>query len=91
MIGYCDQAQGTNKEFYHQYRSNMGHNGHFDFPPSGNHDWSTWAPQLAAMTNDVAATINHQVVSQLLFALHRRCWTSLWMTMMTSSELTRIR
>jgi S-formylglutathione hydrolase FrmB len=57
MIGYCDQAQGTNKEFYQQYRSNMGHNGHFDFPPSGNHDWSTWGPQLAAMANDVAATI----------------------------------
>ena len=57
MIGYCDQAQGTNKEFYQQYRQNMGHNGHFDFPPSGNHGWSTWAPQLAAMANDVAATI----------------------------------
>jgi S-formylglutathione hydrolase FrmB len=57
MIGYCDQAQGTNKEFYQQYRSNMGKNAHFDFPPSGNHDWSTWGPQLAAMANDVAATI----------------------------------
>jgi S-formylglutathione hydrolase FrmB len=57
MIGYCDQAQGTNKEFYQQYRSNMGHNGHFDFPPTGSHDWSTWGPQLAAMANDVAATI----------------------------------
>jgi S-formylglutathione hydrolase FrmB len=44
MSGYCDQAQGTNEEFYQQYRLNMGHNGHFDFPPSGNHDWSTWAP-----------------------------------------------
>jgi S-formylglutathione hydrolase FrmB len=57
MIGYCDQAQGTNKEFYQQYRSNMGKNAHFDFPTGGNHDWSTWGPQLAAMANDVAATI----------------------------------
>jgi S-formylglutathione hydrolase FrmB len=57
MIGYCDQAQGTNKEFYQQYRQNMGKNAHFDFPTGGNHDWSTWGPQLAAMANDVAATI----------------------------------
>jgi S-formylglutathione hydrolase FrmB len=57
MIGYCDQAQGTNKDFYQQYRSNGGHNGHFDFPTSGNHDWSTWGPQLAAMSGDVAASI----------------------------------
>ncbi|MBB5167863.1 alpha/beta hydrolase-fold protein [Mycobacterium sp. AZCC_0083] len=57
MVGYCDQAQGTNKIFYQQYRANMGHNAHFDFPTSGNHDWSTWGPQLAAMANDVAATI----------------------------------
>jgi S-formylglutathione hydrolase FrmB len=35
----------------------MGHNAHFDFPTGGNHDWSTWGPQLAAMANDVAATI----------------------------------
>ncbi len=57
MIGYCDQAQGTNKEFYQQYRQNMGKNAHFDFPTGGNHDWSTWGPQLAAMANDVAVTI----------------------------------
>jgi S-formylglutathione hydrolase FrmB len=57
MIGYCDQAQGTNKQFYQQYRQGQGHNGHFDFPTTGNHDWSTWGPQLAAMSGDVAATI----------------------------------
>jgi S-formylglutathione hydrolase FrmB len=57
MIGYCDQAQGTNKEFYKQYRANMGKNAHFDFPDGGNHDWSTWGPQLATMANDVAGSI----------------------------------
>jgi len=57
MIGYCAQAQGTNKDFYQQYRANMGHNGHFDFPATGNHDWSSWGPQLAAMSGDVAAAI----------------------------------
>jgi S-formylglutathione hydrolase FrmB len=57
MIGYCDQAQGTNKDFYQQYRQGMGHNGHFDLPTTGNHDWSTWGPQLASMSGDVAANI----------------------------------
>lgn len=57
MIGYCDQAQGTNKDFFQQYRRSMGTNAHFDFPAGGNHDWSTWGPQLAAMANDVAASI----------------------------------
>jgi len=47
MIGYCDQ----------EYRALEGHNGHFDFPTTGNHDWSSWAPQLAAMSGDLAATI----------------------------------
>jgi S-formylglutathione hydrolase FrmB len=57
MIGYCDQAQGTNQAFYQQYRAGGGDNGHFDLPASGNHDWSSWGPQLAAMSGDVAATI----------------------------------
>jgi S-formylglutathione hydrolase FrmB len=57
MIGYCDQAQGTNREFYQLYRAGAGQNGHFDFPVSGNHDWSSWGPQLAAMSGDLAATI----------------------------------
>ena len=34
MIGYCDQAQGSNRTFYQHYRSVGGHNGHFDFPTS---------------------------------------------------------
>jgi S-formylglutathione hydrolase FrmB len=57
MIGYCDQAQGTNRDFYQHYREVGGNNGHFDIPPGGNHDWSSWGPQLAAMSGDIVATI----------------------------------
>jgi S-formylglutathione hydrolase FrmB len=57
MIGYCDEAVGTNRDFYQQFRLVGGRNGHFDFPASGNHDWSSWSPQLAAMSGDVAAAI----------------------------------
>lgn len=57
MIGYCDQAQGTNRDFYQHYREVGGHNGHFDFPPTGEHDWSSWGPQLAAMSGDIVAAI----------------------------------
>jgi S-formylglutathione hydrolase FrmB len=57
MIGYCDQAQGTNHDFYQQYRAGYGHNGHFDLPATGNHDWSSWGAQLAAMSGDLAESI----------------------------------
>ena len=57
MIGYCAQAQGTNHDFYQQYRAGFGHNAHFDLPASGNHDWSSWGPQLAAMSGDLAASV----------------------------------
>jgi len=57
MIGFCDQAQGSNRTFYAHYRSLGGKNGHFDFPAGGNHDWGTWAAQLGAMANDVAAAL----------------------------------
>ena len=57
MIGYCDIAAGTNKEFYQHYRSVGGHNGHFDFPPSGGNDWGSWSGQLAAMTGELATSI----------------------------------
>ncbi|MGV9797361.1 alpha/beta hydrolase-fold protein [Mycobacterium sp. NPDC003449] len=57
MIGYCDQAQGSNKSFYANYRTALGDNGHFDFPTFGEHDWSSWGPQLAAMADDVTSTI----------------------------------
>lgn len=57
MIGYCDQAQGSNRLFYSQYRSVGGHNGHFDFSTTGQHDWGSWGPQLAAMSGDLSAAI----------------------------------
>jgi S-formylglutathione hydrolase FrmB len=57
MIGYCDQAQGSNRSFYTQYRSDGGVNGHFDFPTGGQHDWGSWAAQLGAMSGDIAAAI----------------------------------
>lgn len=57
MIGYCDQAQGSNRTFYQHYRAVGGSNGHFDFPTSGQHDWGTWGPQLAAMSGDLVAAI----------------------------------
>ena len=57
MIGYCDQAQGSNRDFYQHYREVSGHNGHFDFPTGGNHDWSTWGPQLGAMSGELVTTI----------------------------------
>ncbi len=57
MIGYADQAQGSNRSFYSTYRSIGGSNGHFDFPTSGDHGWGSWAPQLGAMSGDIAAAL----------------------------------
>jgi S-formylglutathione hydrolase FrmB len=57
MIGYCDQAQGSNRSFYTHYRSVGGNNGNFYIPAGGEHDWSSWGPQLAAMSGDLVATI----------------------------------
>jgi S-formylglutathione hydrolase FrmB len=57
VIGYPAIAQGTNRTFYVQYLGVGGRNGHFDFPADGDHGWSTWGPQLAAMADDLAATI----------------------------------
>jgi S-formylglutathione hydrolase FrmB len=57
MIGYCDQAQGSNRSFFAHYREVGGYNGHFDLPVDGNHDWSNWGAQLAAMSADLVAAI----------------------------------
>jgi S-formylglutathione hydrolase FrmB len=57
MLGVADQAQGSNRMFLAQYRSVGGNNGHFDFPVSGDHGWSSWGPQLSAMSSDMTATI----------------------------------
>jgi S-formylglutathione hydrolase FrmB len=57
MIGYADQATGSNRSFYSHYRDNGGTNGHFDFPVSGDHGWGSWGPQLGAMSGDIVAAI----------------------------------
>jgi S-formylglutathione hydrolase FrmB len=57
MIGHADQAAGSNSTFYAYFRQVGGHNANFDLPAGGNHDWSTWGPQLAAMSGDLAANI----------------------------------
>ncbi|ORW32723.1 hypothetical protein AWB91_09520 [Mycobacterium paraense] len=57
MIGYCDQALGSNREFYLHYHQIGGNNAHADFPSGVNHDWSTWSAQLSAMSGDLVATI----------------------------------
>ena len=57
MIGYCDQAQGSNRSFYQHYRSVGGHNAHFDFPDGPQHDWGSWSGQLAAMTGELVGAI----------------------------------
>jgi len=57
MAGYCDQAQGSNRAFFAHYRTLRGNNAHFDFPTSGQHDWSTWSAQLQAMSGDLVNSI----------------------------------
>lgn len=57
MINDCAQAQGSNRTFYSHYRAIGGRNGHFDFPVDGQHDWGSWAGQLAALSGDLAAAI----------------------------------
>jgi S-formylglutathione hydrolase FrmB len=57
MIGYCDLAAASNRDFYHRYREEDGGNGHFDIPVGGEHDWGSWSAQLAAMAADLTASI----------------------------------
>ncbi|MGO9925233.1 MAG: alpha/beta hydrolase-fold protein, partial [Mycobacterium sp.] len=57
MIGQAGSAMGSAREFYQQYRSNGGHNGHFDFPGGGDNGWGSWAPQLGAMSGDIVGAI----------------------------------
>lgn len=57
MLGAADLAQSSNRMFHAQYRGVSGSNGHFDFPVGGDHGWSTWGPQLGAMSGDMAAAI----------------------------------
>lgn len=57
MIGQAGAAMGSSREFYQQYRSNGGHNGHFDFPGGGDNGWASWAGQLGAMSGDIVGAI----------------------------------
>lgn len=57
MIGQAGAAMGSSREFYQQYRSNGGHNGHFDFPGGGDNGWGSWSGQLGAMSGDIISAI----------------------------------
>jgi S-formylglutathione hydrolase FrmB len=57
MIGYPEQAQGSNRSFYTHHRHLGGSNGHFDFPVGGDHGWANRAAQLHALSGDLAAWI----------------------------------
>jgi S-formylglutathione hydrolase FrmB len=57
MIGQAGEAMGNSRMFYQQYRSDGGHNGHFDFPGGGDNGWGSWAGQLGAMSGDIVGAI----------------------------------
>jgi S-formylglutathione hydrolase FrmB len=57
MIGDCAHAQGSNRFFREHYQTAGGFTAHFDIPQGGQHDWGAWGPQLAAMSDDLVATI----------------------------------
>ncbi|ORB75068.1 esterase family protein [Mycobacterium scrofulaceum] len=57
MIGQAGEAMGNSRMFYQQYRSNGGHNGHFDFPGGGDNGWGSWSGQLGAMSGDIVGAI----------------------------------
>jgi S-formylglutathione hydrolase FrmB len=57
MIGQAGAAMGSSREFYSQYRSNGGHNGHFDFPAGGDNGWGSWSGELSAMSGDIVGAI----------------------------------
>ncbi|WP_074345816.1 alpha/beta hydrolase [Mycobacteroides abscessus] len=57
MIGYCDQAQGTNRLFYTHLLAQGATNTHIDINATGQHDWPTWNAQLKTMAADLAANI----------------------------------
>jgi S-formylglutathione hydrolase FrmB len=57
VIGQAASAMGSAREFYQQYRSVGGHNGHFDFPGGGDNGWGSWSGQLGAMSGDIVGAI----------------------------------
>jgi len=56
MIGQAGAAMGSAREFYQQYRSVGGHNGHFDLG-GGDNGWGSWSGQLGAMSGDIVGAI----------------------------------
>ncbi|WP_431606770.1 alpha/beta hydrolase-fold protein [Mycolicibacterium neoaurum] len=63
MIGHPEQALGTSRSFHAQYTNSFGKNGHFDFPETGDHGWSSWAPELRAMSTDMITAISDRTAS----------------------------
>ena len=57
MIGQSAEAMGNSRMFYQQYRTNGGHNGHFDFPGGGDNGWGSWSGALGALSGDLAGAI----------------------------------
>jgi S-formylglutathione hydrolase FrmB len=57
VLGYPEFATGSNLEFYQQYRTVGGHNGHFDIASGGDNGWGSWSGQLGAMSGDIATAI----------------------------------
>jgi len=47
----------SNKNFQNQYVAAGGHNGTFNFPPTGTHGWPYWNAQLVAMKGDIQRTL----------------------------------
>lgn len=54
---FPDIWQSTCRDFYADYRSAGGHNGHFDLGAGGGNDWGTWSQQLGALSGDLASNI----------------------------------
>ncbi len=57
MAGQAGEAMGNSRIFYQDYRNAGGHNGHFDFPGSGDNGWGSWSAELGAMSGDIAGAI----------------------------------
>ncbi|WP_157576295.1 alpha/beta hydrolase-fold protein [Mycobacterium sp. GA-2829] len=55
MLGYADQAQGSNLQFMESYRTFAGANASFQLPTDGDHGWPSWSSALQAMVSDLQA------------------------------------
>ncbi len=57
MIGYCDHAQGTNRDVLSALPRGRRPQRALRLPAGGKHDWGSWAGQLAAMSGELVTTI----------------------------------